>query len=612
MLDPKTQADIYYKEFDAALEEEDWHAALESLQQAAYLDPTRFSGFHPEEYELKQVLGASERDVQLLCRHLASNSQLVIKALRPTNQPVASYAGPAANDAEDVLSEEPARAASELDEIDDLDDEEEFVDEEDADYEESDNLELADFYCSRGHDHRLAGDLDLALADFTEAIRLDPESAEAYHSRGNVHFAARAYDRAIADYNEALRLDDGLAMAYLNRGLANARQRRFRDAAGDANQALRLDPTLTAAYVLRGGSHFRLGEFGRSVEDFTEALRLDPHDAAAYNHRGLAYTRLGDYDRAIDDFDQSLRLAPDQATTHFNRASTYQHKGDAIRAISEFTVVVQLDPHNAQGYFQRGLAYIAQGEYEPAIADFTDAYRLDPENALALFKRDEAIRARNDLAKRTPSPRREPAASSSKAKKSKAPSGLTCPACGKKINPAIERGSGRLRCPHCKAVFGDAKPTPSPAKIVEDQPKKRLRLRLRPLVPWLLLSGIFGLITTAGIFYWNSRPKPPAQITAFDLWWDCARHKAISLRKYDGKILQVSGVVNAVRTGDAPRVVFREPFAAPPPVECFLDQSGSPSAIQVNQWLTVVGKCQCPSNWEQPVQLLSCRVIPTQ
>jgi tetratricopeptide (TPR) repeat protein len=49
-------------------------------------------------------------------------------------------------------------------------------------------------------------DYDTAIAEFTEAIRLDPESDGAYHNRAGAYADKGEYARAIADYTEAIRL----------------------------------------------------------------------------------------------------------------------------------------------------------------------------------------------------------------------------------------------------------------------------------------------------------------------------------------------------------------------------------------------------------------------
>ena len=74
-----------------------------------------------------------------------------------------------------------------------------------------------------------------AIADYDQAIRLDPKDATAYNNRGSARYDRKEYDGAIADYDQAIRLDPKYATAYNNRGSA-------RDAKGLRRGDRRLRP----------------------------------------------------------------------------------------------------------------------------------------------------------------------------------------------------------------------------------------------------------------------------------------------------------------------------------------------------------------------------------
>src|SRR5262245_27566591 len=70
----------------------------------------------------------------------------------------------------------------------------------------------------RGWSHAEKGEHHQAIADFTEAIRLDPNFGSAYNNRGNSYAKKGDHDKAIADYTEAIRLDSNDGLAFYRRG----------------------------------------------------------------------------------------------------------------------------------------------------------------------------------------------------------------------------------------------------------------------------------------------------------------------------------------------------------------------------------------------------------
>src|SRR5713101_221157 len=79
---------------------------------------------------------------------------------------------------------------------------------------------LAAAFTIRGRAYRANGDYDHAIADYTEAIRIEPNYGLAFYSRGIAYFNKKDYDRAIADYTVSLRLAPEDVIALQNRGHA--------------------------------------------------------------------------------------------------------------------------------------------------------------------------------------------------------------------------------------------------------------------------------------------------------------------------------------------------------------------------------------------------------
>jgi tetratricopeptide (TPR) repeat protein len=157
---------------------------------------------------------------------------------------------------------------------------------------------------NRGNASKNKSNWDQSIAEYTEALRINPNNAAVYNNRGTVYVNKGDYDWAIADFNQAIRLDPNYAVAYDNRGVAYMRK---------GNN----DMEFTEGADYKRG----LMEYDQAIADFTQAIRLNPNHVNAYKNRGYAYGNRGANDmklkvaeenfvRAIADFNQVLKLNP--------------------------------------------------------------------------------------------------------------------------------------------------------------------------------------------------------------------------------------------------------------------------------------------------------------
>ncbi len=72
----------------------------------------------------------------------------------------------------------------------------------------------------RADDSRKAGQYERAIADASDAIKLNGKNAQAYWVRGAAHAGRNDFDQAVADLTRAIQIDPKYAAAYSWRAAA--------------------------------------------------------------------------------------------------------------------------------------------------------------------------------------------------------------------------------------------------------------------------------------------------------------------------------------------------------------------------------------------------------
>jgi tetratricopeptide (TPR) repeat protein len=218
---------------------------------------------------------------------------------------------------------------------------------------------LADAYMFRGRGWSRKTDFDHAIADFNEALRLDPTHAAAMNGRAIVWYRQGAFDRAIADFEGAIRLNPKDGAIRCNLGTV------WRDK----------------------------GDFDRAIIEYTEAVRVDSRVSICLGTRGEAWRLKGDLDRALADQDQAIRSNPTIALAYVERGDTLRYKGEFQRALADYDHALGLEAEFIPALTGKGLTYEKIGDLARARIEFEKA--LASHNRLAQV---DAHRAARDTA----------------------------------------------------------------------------------------------------------------------------------------------------------------------------------------------------------------------
>ena len=241
------------------------------------------------------------------------------------------------------------------------------------------------------------GNPDGAIANFREAIRLDPKFLLARVNLGVALWAKGDSASAIANFRAAIEVDPKYAFAHINLGNA-LRVTADPDAAiAEYREAIRFNPKSAAAHNELGQALWDRGDPDGAIAAYREAIRLDPEYSHAHVNLGLALEAKADPDGAITSFKEAIRLDPKNASFHVRLGAILcDVKRDYGGAITSFKEAIRLDPNDSRAHVSLGVALRARGDQDGALAAYREAIRIHPQYAYAHLNLGYSLQAKGD------------------------------------------------------------------------------------------------------------------------------------------------------------------------------------------------------------------------
>jgi len=129
----------------------------------------------------------------------------------------------------------------------------------------------------------------IALQYYNNALKLQPHSVEALYDRGLFYQNTGEIEKAVNDYNELLKVDPTYGFAYFNLGfIAMKFEKDYPKAIIFYTKALTHEKHYVEAYYNRGICHEKMGDKQKAKADYMEALNIYPsYDLAKKALKGL-------------------------------------------------------------------------------------------------------------------------------------------------------------------------------------------------------------------------------------------------------------------------------------------------------------------------------------
>jgi tetratricopeptide (TPR) repeat protein/TolB-like protein/tRNA A-37 threonylcarbamoyl transferase component Bud32 len=249
-----------------------------------------------------------------------------------------------------------------------------------------------EFYLKgRGYllDYQKPENIDSAIQQFEQALKLSPNYAPAYAGLGEAYWQGYKADRgkdwldkAKVSCEKALTADSKLAEGYVCLGNVYRTQGNYDKALREIQQAVALDPGNVLAVLGLGDTYDKLNQYAEADATFKQAVTLAPNYWAVYNWSGFFYYGRANYAEAEKMFRKSSELAPGNSKVLENLGAMYLLEGryqDAIDVLQR-SIGLRATPI---AYGNLGAAYFYLHRFPESVAALRKSSELDNQNYIA-------------------------------------------------------------------------------------------------------------------------------------------------------------------------------------------------------------------------------------
>jgi TolB-like protein/DNA-binding winged helix-turn-helix (wHTH) protein/Flp pilus assembly protein TadD len=232
----------------------------------------------------------------------------------------------------------------------------------------------AGYFSTRGRDK---ADLDNALTNAEEAIKLDPKYAPSWASRsyildtmGDVGLIepATGFRRAREDAERAIELDPNGPAGYLALAWVQInRDWNWDGAELSLSKAAELEPGSASLLRFRSFLSHSLGRLNEAIEFHQEALARDPLLASSHSYVAFLLYAAGRYEEAEKEAQRALELNPQKTYDHFTRGEILLAQNRATEALDQ----MQQEPAEIWRLTGEALAYQSLGRDRDSDAALT-------------------------------------------------------------------------------------------------------------------------------------------------------------------------------------------------------------------------------------------------
>jgi tetratricopeptide (TPR) repeat protein len=261
-----------------------------------------------------------------------------------------------------------------------------------------------------------------AVAQFTNAINLEPSDADYYYARGQAYEQLLKYSEAKADYEKAIVFDPKNVDLVISIGALCNKMGNYDEALKFLNHASAMDKRNSKIYPEKVITLYNLEKYDQALKVSDTALIIKD-TSMDYYWRGMIYRRLNndvlgkkelekaiskdkrlpaprlelarlltniDPKEAMDQCNEVLRNDDRNTEAYLVRSDIYKRNLDYPNAINDISKDIIIDPSNPDFYYARGKCYMEFNQQANAVNDYSKFISLRPDDPAGYAARAQA------------------------------------------------------------------------------------------------------------------------------------------------------------------------------------------------------------------------------
>ena len=224
-----------------------------------------------------------------------------------------------------------------------------------------------------------AGQLDSAEKAFLQVLKGGGRLPFVHNDLGIVYEQLGQREQALAEFREAIRLDPRYVAPRVLMGSTLLAMNRSAEAAHELAVAVRLDPGDPLAHLQLAKALQRKEDYPGAVDEFRELRKLAPRDPEYAYQSTRAYLDLSAW-----CFRQITHLQPNSARAYQALGNNFRAEDKPEAALRAFQRAAQADPKMPEVHLSLAEIYFEQGKKEEARKEIDQELGIMPESAAAL------------------------------------------------------------------------------------------------------------------------------------------------------------------------------------------------------------------------------------